>query len=59
MTITFSLIWIPTIITVVGLFWALVVVKGEGYMGSLANILALIPVLFISMISWIVYAIFK
>jgi len=60
MTITFAIWWIPTIITFCALFWALVLVKDSGGMfGGLDKLFALIPALFISMISWITYAIFK
>jgi hypothetical protein len=47
----------PTLITVVSLAWALFYVKGDGYLGGLDNLLALIPALAISCISWILYAI--
>lgn len=60
MTITLALWWIPTLISCVALFWAIIVVDGgDGYMSGLNNILALVPALFVSCISWIVYAIFK
>jgi hypothetical protein len=60
MTITFAMWWIPTIITAIALFWAMFIVDdGGGYMSGLSNIFALIPALFISCVSWIVYAIFK
>ena len=60
MTITFSLVWIPTILTVGSLFWALFIVKdGGGWFGGLSNALALIPALFISMLSWLIYSFFK
>jgi len=45
---------IPTLITLAGLFWALVVVREEGCLGFLANMFALIPVFAVSLVAWIV-----
>ena len=60
MTITFSIVWIPISITLIGLFWAIFIVdSGHGIGAGLSNVLALIPVLFISMLSWIIYSFFK
>ena len=60
MTITFSIVWIPTIITVGSLFLALFIVEDDGgWFVGLSNIIALIPALFISMLSWIIYSFFK
>jgi hypothetical protein len=60
MTITFAVWWIPTIITFCSFFWALILVKDNGsYMSGLSNLLAIIPASFISMMVWIIYAIFK
>lgn len=51
---------IPSIITFGCLFYALYIVNpGHGYGSGLPNIFALIPALGISLISWIIYAIFK
>lgn len=60
MTITFSAVWIPILFTVVPIFWAIFIVKDEGGMFSgIGNVFALIPALFISMLSWIIYSFFK
>lgn len=61
MTVTFAAWWIPTIITVVGLVWALFIYDdgSSGWLSGIGNIFMLIPVLVISMISWIIYAILK
>jgi hypothetical protein len=59
-TITYAWWWIPTIIMVVGLVWALFVVDdGGGWFSGLSNIFALIPVLFVSCIAWIIAGILK
>ena len=58
MTITFASWWIPTIITIVSILWALLHDDGtSGYFSGLGNILLLIPALGISLISWIIYVI--
>ena len=60
MIIEISAYWIPIAITVIGLFWAIFIVdSGHGIGAGLSNALALIPVLFISMLSWIIYAVVK
>jgi hypothetical protein len=61
MTITFAAWWIPTIITVAGLVWALFIYDdgASGWFSGLGNVFMLIPVLVVSIISWIIYAIFK
>ena len=60
MTITFSAVWLPIFFTVVPILWAIFFVKsGSGIGAGLGNALALVPALFISMLSWIVYAFFK
>lgn len=59
-TITFATWMIPAAITVIGLIWAIFFIDdGPGYFSGLSNILALIPVLFVSCIAWIVWGIFK
>lgn len=59
-TITFAGWMIPLAITIIGLIWAFFIVDGGGGMLSgLANILALIPVLFFSSVAWMLYAFFK
>jgi hypothetical protein len=58
-TITFGTWVIPTLITVVGLVWALFIVDDSGsYIGGIGNLLALVPVLVISCISWIIWGVF-
>ena len=60
MTITFSIVWVPIILTIVPIIWALFIVdSGHGIGAGLGNALALIPALFISMLSWIIYSFFK
>ena len=60
MTITFSAVWLPIFFTVVPILWAIFFVKSGSDIGAgLGNALALVPALFISMLSWIVYAYFK
>jgi len=60
MTLHISIWTIPTAITVASLFWAIYIVEGEdGYLSGLDNLLALIPALGISCLSWIAFAIFK
>ncbi len=60
MTITFDAWVIPTVITVCGLAYAIFVYDDGDWLGSgIGNVLMLIPVLFISLISWVIYAVFK
>lgn len=59
MTIEVPLWTVPTFTTIISIFWALYYVdKGKGYFSGLDNVLALIPAMFISLISWITYAMF-
>jgi len=59
MTIIFAAWWIPTIITIVCILAAILHNDGGGYFSGLGNILMLVPALGVSLIAWIVYAIFK
>lgn len=60
LTITFGSWMIPTVITVVALWWAIFYVDdGGGYMSGIGNILALAPALFVSMVAWIVWGFMK
>lgn len=54
MDIAFHLSWwmIPTAIFVGGMFWALVLVKGEGLFGTFDNLFAMLPVLLISVLAF-------
>ena len=57
-TINFHLWMVPSIITIIALFWALFMVKGYGgTLSGLSNIFALVPALAISLMSWIFYVI--
>ena len=52
-TITYAWWWIPTIITVSGVIWALLIFNdGDGYLAGIGNIFMLVPVLVISCIAW-------
>lgn len=52
-TIIFAWWWIPTIITVAGLIWALFIVDdGGGMLSGIGNLFALIPVMFVSCLAW-------
>ena len=54
-TLTFAWWWIPTVITVVGLIWAVCIVDdGSGIGAGLANMFALVPVSIVSAIAWAV-----
>lgn len=60
--VVISFYWwmIPAFITIAGLVWALYIYDdGGGYGSGIGNMLMLIPVLTVSCLSWIVYAIFK
>jgi len=61
MTITLSWWAIPTLITVAGLIWALFIYDdgASSYASGIGNIFMLVPVLFVSMVVWILAAIFK
>ena len=59
-TIHITLWMIPTAITIIGLIWAIYIYDdGGGYFSGMGNVFMLIPVLAISLIAWIVTAIFK
>ena len=58
MTISFSVIWIPTLITFIGVVCPFICVKDTGGMFSgLDNLMYLLIGLPIALISWIVYGI--
>ncbi len=60
LTLTFPYWLIPTIITVVCYVYAIYIYDdGNGYLSGVGNLFMLIPASIISLISWIVYAIFK
>lgn len=50
---------IPAAITVIGLIWAVFVVKGDGFMGGLDNVFALAFVAFVSAIVWAIAGFLK
>lgn len=54
MSFTILLAWwvIPAAITVIGLIWALFIVKGEGFMGELSNLFAVGAVAIVSALAW-------
>lgn len=59
-TITFASWMIPAAITIIGLVWALFIYEDTpGYFCGLTNMFLLIPVLFVSMIAWMLWGIFK
>ena len=60
MSIEISAYWIPIFFTVAPIFWAIFLVdSGHGIGAGISNVLALVPALFISMLSWIIYAVLK
>jgi hypothetical protein len=60
MDITTPLWIIPTIITAISCGYALFVYDDEGgLMSGIGNIILLVPALFMSMIAWILWGIFK
>ena len=60
---SFSLViswWIfPAAVTVIGLVWALFIVKGEGYLAGLSNLFSLAIVAVVSAVVWAVAGFFK
>lgn len=58
---TLTIYWwvLPTLITVLGIIWALTLDDGCGQFSGVGNVLALVPVLAISTVSWIIAAILK
>lgn len=61
MSLSLVIAWwfIPAAITVIGLIWALFIVKGEGFMGELSNLFAVGAVAVLSAISWAIAGFFK
>ena len=61
LTITFPYWLIPTIITIVCYIYVIYIYDddGTGYGRGIGNVFMLIPASIISLVSWIVYAIFK
>lgn len=58
LTITFAVWWLPVIISVVSIGWALFWVDGGGGMFSgLANIVALVPALVLTALAWFIYGV--
>ena len=58
-TLTFAWWWFPTAFTLAGLIWAFSINDKGGMLGNLGNILALVPVLALSLVVWIVAGILK
>ena len=59
-TISVAWWWIPTIITVFGLIWALFIVDdGGGMFSGIGNLFALIPVLVVSCLAWAIAGVLK
>jgi len=61
LTVSFPYWLIPTIITIVGFVYAIYIYDNDSndYFAGMGNIFLLVPVSIISMISWIIYAVFK
>lgn len=61
MSLSLVIAWwvIPAAITVIGLIWALFIVKGDGFMGGLDNFFALAAVAFVSAIVWAIAGFLK
>lgn len=59
MTITIAWWMIPTLITVAGIAYAYFYDDGGGYFSGLGNLIILVPVFFISLISWIIAGFLK
>ena len=59
-TLTFAWWWIPALITVAGVIWALFIVDdGGGYLSGIGNMFALVPALVVSCLAWIIAGVFK
>jgi hypothetical protein len=58
-TLTYAWWWGPTAFTLLGFIWAFSIDDGGGIFGGLGNLLALIPVLFLSLAVWIVAGVTK
>jgi len=62
LTLSFPYWLIPTIITIGCYVYAIYIYddkSGSGFMSGIGNIFMLIPASIISLISWIIYAVFK
>lgn len=60
MTLAISWWMIPSMITIVGILWAIYGHKdGGSYLSGIGNLLLLIPVLAISLVAWIIAALLK
>lgn len=59
-TITYAWWWIPAIITLAGIIWAIFIVDdGGGFMSGIGNLLAMVPVLVVSCIAWAIAGAWK
>lgn len=60
-TLVFAWWWIPTAITVAGFVWVFFIYDdgSSGYLSGLGNLFMLIPVMAVSMASWIIAAVLK
>ncbi len=59
-TLTFAWWWIPTLISVVGVIWAIFFVDGgRGLFSGMANVMALGAVGVVSAIAWAVFGFLK
>lgn len=58
-TITFSWWMLPTAITLISIIAAFLYDDGGGYLSGITNIMLMVPALFISLISWIIFGVLK
>lgn len=58
-TLTYAWWWFPVAFTLLGFIWAFSIDDGSGMFAGLGNLLALVPVLALSLVVWIVAGVTK
>ena len=59
MTLSFNIVWIPILITVITCGYAVFIHdNGGGYCDGIGNVILLVPALLVSMLSWMIWGIF-
>lgn len=58
-TLTLAWWWIPALITIVGVVWAVMLDEGDGYLSGVGNFIALLLALAVSGVAWAIAGFLK